>query len=274
MAARKRLENRILLLAVIILVVAFGALALVNVLQVTDALESRTMHESRAVAESAAGGIRTLMRSGADEDDIREGLPRFVEEMRETNALEDVHLFDLNVHEPFRKTGKVEDPRVLAAAKDVLGTAADRTVDMRTTRYYLKPVLREPACDECHDTDPPGTKVRGVVAVSISKEEGRALVQSNAVFLSASALATIILVIIGVKLVTRRVVTAPLKYLTQVSDDISKGNLDAEVKVDSADEVGLLAESIERLRVSMKLAMDRLAKKRSSAPTQGPTSGS
>jgi len=264
MAARKRLENRILLLAIIILVLGFGALAVVNVLQVTLALESQSMHESRAVAESAALGIRTLMRAAGTEDEIKVLLPKFVDEVRSTRAVEDVHLFDLHATEPFRPEDRLANALVVQRVKEVLGSGEDRNVETRETTYYLKPVLKEPMCDECHADDPPGTKVRGVVAVAVSKDESRGAVRANAFFLIASALVTIVLIIVAVKLVTRRVVTAPLSYLTEVSDGISKGNLEAEVKVSTQDEVGLLAESIERLRVSMKLAMDRLKKARDS----------
>jgi methyl-accepting chemotaxis protein len=47
--------------------------------------------------------------------------------------------------------------------------------------------------------------------------------------------------------------------LTQISDGISRGNLAAAIaEVRRSDEIGSLARAIERLRASVKLAMDRL----------------
>jgi len=53
--------------------------------------------------------------------------------------------------------------------------------------------------------------------------------------------------------------TRPIRRLTQISDGISRGNLGAAIAETSrADEIGSLARAIERLRASVKLAVDRL----------------
>src|SRR5262249_61149677 len=51
----------------------------------------------------------------------------------------------------------------------------------------------------------------------------------------------------------------PIRRLTQISDGISRGNLAATIgEVRRSDEIGSLARAIERLRASVKLAVDRL----------------
>lgn len=53
--------------------------------------------------------------------------------------------------------------------------------------------------------------------------------------------------------------TRPIRRLTQISDGISRGNLAATIgEVRRSDEIGSLARAIERLRASVKLAVDRL----------------
>jgi len=53
--------------------------------------------------------------------------------------------------------------------------------------------------------------------------------------------------------------TRPIRRLTQISDGISRGNLAAAIaEVRRSDEIGSLARAIERLRASVKLAVDRL----------------
>lgn len=55
----------------------------------------------------------------------------------------------------------------------------------------------------------------------------------------------------------------PLETLTQAASDLADGKVDEVITAESTDEVGKLADALERLRVSLKAAMDRLRKKNS-----------
>jgi HAMP domain-containing protein len=56
-------------------------------------------------------------------------------------------------------------------------------------------------------------------------------------------------------------VVAPIRWLNQRTNEISLGkNLDHDVEIPSRDEIGRLAESIERLRMSITIAMQRIKK--------------
>jgi HAMP domain-containing protein len=50
----------------------------------------------------------------------------------------------------------------------------------------------------------------------------------------------------------------PILDLKAIADDISRGRLDTAVSIQSADEVGELGRSLERMRASLKAAMTRL----------------
>jgi two-component system cell cycle sensor histidine kinase/response regulator CckA len=65
---------------------------------------------------------------------------------------------------------------------------------------------------------------------------------------------------IGLSLVLASKMTQPILELKAVADDISRGRLDTVVSVQSQDEVGELARSLERMRASLKAAMTRLNK--------------
>jgi HAMP domain-containing protein len=52
----------------------------------------------------------------------------------------------------------------------------------------------------------------------------------------------------------------PILYLTARADDISKGELEEKVTVSTNDEIDSLAQALERLRESVKIALDRLKK--------------
>jgi HAMP domain-containing protein len=69
-----------------------------------------------------------------------------------------------------------------------------------------------------------------------------------------------VLLLVGVIIALRlsRQIVRPIIRLRSMADTMSKGNLDTPVGVDSGDEIGELALSIERMRTSLKAAMVRL----------------
>ncbi len=61
-----------------------------------------------------------------------------------------------------------------------------------------------------------------------------------------------------------RSVIRPIRYLSEVADRISMGDLDTPIQIKARGEVGLLAESIERMQTSVKAAIERLQKRKES----------
>jgi HAMP domain-containing protein len=57
-----------------------------------------------------------------------------------------------------------------------------------------------------------------------------------------------------------RTLVRNLKYLTEITEKISTGMMDRSIKIKSRDEVGKLAESLERMRISLKMAMEIIEK--------------
>ena len=85
-------------------------------------------------------------------------------------------------------------------------------------------------------------------------------IQTRTLFLMAGF--TIAAAVLGVALAwwLIRGVTRPVRRLVAVADNISMGDLDMPIEVTSQDEIGELQESIERMRVSLKTAIERLKK--------------
>ena len=57
-------------------------------------------------------------------------------------------------------------------------------------------------------------------------------------------------------------VVRPIRYLSEVADKISMGELDTPIQIKAKGEVGALAESIERMQTSVKAAIERLQKRK------------
>lgn len=82
---------------------------------------------------------------------------------------------------------------------------------------------------------------------------------------------TLFLIVMGVSLVVvilltslyARTIVKPLIYLADVADRISLGDLDTRIEIHSSDEIGILAASLDRMRESLRAAIERLRKKRS-----------
>jgi HAMP domain-containing protein len=76
---------------------------------------------------------------------------------------------------------------------------------------------------------------------------------------------TVIAALIGAGLAVgiTRSVTVPVGQLVKAADQISIGDLDMAMEVHSRDEIGELADSMERMRISLKAAIERLRKQRS-----------
>jgi HAMP domain-containing protein len=56
--------------------------------------------------------------------------------------------------------------------------------------------------------------------------------------------------------------TSRIKKLTSVAEQISVGEMDAEIPVTSQDEIGDLAEAIRRMQESIRLSIERLRRRR------------
>jgi methyl-accepting chemotaxis protein len=75
-------------------------------------------------------------------------------------------------------------------------------------------------------------------------------------------IAVAIALVIGIACLLGMQLTRPIRNLTRIATELSEGRLDIDIP-DTArtDEIGALAKSIERLGISLQMAMDRLRKK-------------
>ncbi|WP_324824417.1 methyl-accepting chemotaxis protein [Sinanaerobacter sp. ZZT-01] len=67
------------------------------------------------------------------------------------------------------------------------------------------------------------------------------------------------MILLAVMLLVSRSITAPLKRLTAVIDEMAKGNLDAEINIYANDEVGRLADSMRQLTQRLHSYVDYIA---------------
>jgi methyl-accepting chemotaxis protein len=80
-----------------------------------------------------------------------------------------------------------------------------------------------------------------------------------------SALILLIATIVIVSLIawiSARAIVTPIMKLTDVAERMSLGDLNMQINIPSKDEIGLLAQAIKRMQISLRLAMERLRRRR------------
>jgi methyl-accepting chemotaxis protein len=101
----------------------------------------------------------------------------------------------------------------------------------------------------------------GFIRIGTDKNYINARVKNAIIYTVAVIILLMILgMVIALVLVTLKI-TRPIKYLADMAEKISLGDFDSPIKVDSRNEIGELADAIERMRESLKAAIDRLRKR-------------
>jgi methyl-accepting chemotaxis protein len=72
---------------------------------------------------------------------------------------------------------------------------------------------------------------------------------------------TVVLVSL-IAFMSAKTIVKPIMTLTDVAERMSLGDLNMQINIPSKDEIGLLAQAIKRMQISLRLAMERLRKKR------------
>lgn len=92
-------------------------------------------------------------------------------------------------------------------------------------------------------------------------KENAGLVTSSTLRIAIMIQAITILVIGIIAFVYGNRVSGKIRYLTQVADRISVGQLGEEITLKSQDEIGALAEAISRLQDSVRISVERLRRR-------------
>lgn len=96
----------------------------------------------------------------------------------------------------------------------------------------------------------------------VSQMQGTYSSRYNNRFLVFLAVVVIVLAVLLVVIYKYSLsIVMPIRHLSEVADKISMGELDTTVHIEGEGEVAVLGESIERMRTSVKTAMERLESK-------------
>lgn len=119
----------------------------------------------------------------------------------------------------------------------------------------INPIRNEPVCFNaaCH-AHPPSKKILGVLDVKMSLEQVDKQLEKNWQTMFHLALLMILLVAATSGVFLYFVVHIPVRKLTEGTREVSGGNLDYLIPIQSGDEIGLLAQSFNQMTKDLKRA--------------------
>jgi methyl-accepting chemotaxis protein len=139
-----------------------------------------------------------------------------------------------------------EDPVALRASKN-------------TTEGYVQDYPRDTGERVWDISTPIYVKGRHWGAFRIGMDVGTIEKQQRQLAISLSAImATVLIVALLMLFILIHVALRPISRFTQIAQALADGDLDQKIEHPSQDEMGRLADVLERLRISLKAAIDRL----------------
>ncbi len=128
----------------------------------------------------------------------------------------------------------------------------ERDASGKKLYHYIQPIRVRQACLECHQQVVPGEEYRlgeliGAISLTLPEDPtDEQLLWNRVAIVAAIALAT--LCAIGVfYYITQRLILAPIGQLRQASEEVSKGELNTRVQIQTGDEFEELAEAFNQM---------------------------
>lgn len=127
---------------------------------------------------------------------------------------------------------------------------------------YMVPLFMEQKCLKCHNRKEDSlNSIGGGLSVFLPVDKMLSTSRENYLKLAISGTALILITILSLFFLTRRFVIKPLKKLEDMTAEISKGNLDARVNIDSGDELEKLGERFNSMAQSLARGRDHMKEK-------------
>ena len=154
-------------------------------------------------------------------------------------------------------------------AKALRSSVADPANQMSSTVTYLLSGISVTQNAQAERVVTQGIKPAGgtplySIVVGVPGDAAFAQLRSTLLLiLGVALLAFVVAALLAAR--TARLVVQPIERLVLAADAISMGDLDQPVTVERNDEIGDLAQALERMRLSLEAAMERLRKRRRGA---------
>ena len=242
--------------------------------QITPELSSRLETESLFLPQSipaySAREVFEDLRSNNKYDQF------FYKEatLNPTNLRDKADRFETEIIQSFRQSSKLPD-------RDTsdLQQQGFRTVPGGDLFYIARPlIINEESCLRCHG-DPQNApksqiatygkdngfgwnlnEVVGAQIISVPVSQVVKKAQKLCWLILGQVIGFLLVAILLLNLFLKFLITDPINKMSHLSKKLSTGDLDIEFEQKSKDEIGVLAASLNRLKVSLKMAMEMIQK--------------
>lgn len=196
---------------------------------------------------AAADGTLSALVETALEQVMAGGLGRlaigFLDDIARTGAVRSLTLHDAEgrlVYDAFARPSPPDD------VAQVLRTGAARAAVPEGAPEFLfvEPLHNAQPCQTCHGSDGP---MRGAIEIRLNTSEERAELASLRRSGVAYGLSTIVLVLVLLALGLYYTVILPVRAIGSVADLVGAGRLDANVELQTSDEMGRLGHRINEM---------------------------
>ena len=124
---------------------------------------------------------------------------------------------------------------------------------------YMVPLFMEQKCLKCHKLQEDSlNSIGGGLSVFLPVDNIQSATRENHLKLTVAGSALILITILSLFILTRQFVIKPLKKLEDMTDEISKGNLDARVNIETGDELEKLGHRFNTMAQRLSKGRDHL----------------
>ncbi len=251
---RTSLEAKVLVLVAVILMVGFGAFAVIDIGQNAAALRHQKEDLTSVVSSEVVSSIQNTMLTVSNKKEVATAA---LENLRRVPEIDSIKVYSIRGDEVF--TSEPAGEKASGAVLDVLAGGPERQYyQERDGRNYLvdvRPLPNDEACRQCHGSD---NQLRGAVLVSAPMADVEAAVNSGIARTISVFLGGLVVLSLALAATLRAAVIKPLRGVIEVMKKIAGGDLGRRVPVKSTDEVGELADSFNRMTESLQTSQERL----------------
>lgn len=189
-----------------------------------------------------------------------------------TNLRDKADKFETKIVESFRNNNVVEDGKVAN-----LQTSGFRTIPGGKLFYIARPLaIKDESCLRCHsipENAPPSqiatygsdrgfgwqmNEIVGAQIISVPASEVIEQARNLSWLVIRNILLFIVAGIVLLNIFLKLTVIDPINKMSSLSKKLSTGDFNVEFEQENNDEIGVLARSLNRLKVSLKMAMEMI----------------
>jgi signal transduction histidine kinase/ActR/RegA family two-component response regulator len=260
---KKSLEAKIVGLVMLVLVIGFGIFTIYDVNAISRALRSQKEQSTTGLSTEVAQSIQNTMlaKAGLGEEQNPEDVTRTataaLDNLRNNPQVSSIRVYNFNGQEIF--DGSDEESIAGDHVDQVLATGdGDEFYEQSGDdefRVTVQPLPNDASCQQCHAGEDP---LRGVVVVSSSMEDVQSAVNAQKIRLGVVFVTGLATLLILLTISLRVVILKPMRQVIDVIKNISSGDLDKRVQIDSEDEIGYLAASFNKMTDNLQNSQENL----------------